>query len=288
MGAQLVALVFARWTHLNDTDFRILMRMALTALDQERDGAPPHLYFGGHRLLAESLRRPFPQGDSEQARKARQNILKDVQRSVKRIAAEGALEVVDTGRVVRQGEARTYKLTLWTRGGVMSPPSGGVENPPSTPSTEQNDLTSGGVLSPTSGGVLSPTSGGVLSPHEGGFSTPPRNHGGTTEGTWEEDRADAGEQPPDARAPEADDEPASLRLVETDGVRDPAPAGGGVPGQQTFIASVATSSPPLSPSAAPEDLEPPYGPCGSCGRNVLRSRRLCPHCKKPTRIGEAS
>ncbi|GAA3767231.1 hypothetical protein ACFQ0G_26920 [Streptomyces chiangmaiensis] len=83
MGAQLVALVLASWTHLNDTAFRILVRMALTALDKQDGKSPPHLYFGGRDLLAMSLRRPFPEGDTAEAQRARQNIHRDVRRAVK-------------------------------------------------------------------------------------------------------------------------------------------------------------------------------------------------------------
>ncbi|MFI5883410.1 hypothetical protein [Streptomyces sp. NPDC051554] len=279
MGAQLVALVLLKWKHLNDTAFRILVRMALTALDHEKDDNPAHLYFGGHELLAMALRRSFPEGDSEQARKARQNILRDVRRSVKELTEQGAIEVVDTGRVVRQGEAKTYRLTLWREGGVLDPSSGGVD----TPSSVDH---SGGVDTPSSGGVLNPPSGGVLNPIEEGVSTPPRRAVGAREEPREEQRADAGAQPQDARAPETEGDRPSLRSVPTQGVRDPVPPGGGVPGQQPFIASVADPSPLPGTSDDPEDPEAPHGRCGGCQRPLARNRPACLRCG--LMIGEVS
>ncbi|MDX3868016.1 hypothetical protein [Streptomyces europaeiscabiei] len=268
MGAQLVGLVLSRWKHLNDTDFRILIRMALTALDQEKDGHPPHLYFGGHEFLAMALRRPFPEGDSEQSRKARQNILRDVRRSVKGLVDQGAIEVVDTGRAVRQGVAKTYRLTLWSAAGVLTPSSAGAENPSATGHTAGGD-------DPSSAGGDDPCSGGVLSPQEQGVTTPPRNHGGAREETREEDRADTGDQPQDAR-----EEAEPLRLVPTEGVRDPRPAGGGVPGQLPMLTAI------TSPVPEVEDVHedqgggiPPYGRCGGCHRPLARpGRTACAGC----------
>lgn len=181
MGAQLVALVLTRWTHLPDTAFRILIRMALTALDAKTEGRdgrppnPPNLYFGGRDPLAMSLRREFPTGDSEAARKARKNIYGDVRKATAELIKAGAIELVDTGRVIRHGHAQTYRLTLapFMTGGVLSPPSGRGDNP---------------------------SSGGVLSPPEGGSTTPPRSSEEPEEERGKEERAGVGPQPQVARA----------------------------------------------------------------------------------------
>lgn len=259
MGAQLVALVLSRWKHLNDTEFRILIRMALTALDQENDGHPPHLYFGGHEFLATALRRPFPEGDDDQARKARQNVLRDVRRSVKGLVDQGAIEVVDTGRAVRQGVAKTYRLTLWSSAGAV------------TPSSTRH---SAGGDDPSSAGGDDPCSGGVLNPHEQGVTPPPRNHVGAREEPREEDRADTGDQPQDAR-----EGPESLRLVPTEGVRDPRPAGGGVPGQRTMLLPVAgTPTAGEAPADQAAAEVPPYGRCSGCHRPLARARTACAGC----------
>lgn len=57
MGARLVSQVLARWTHVSDRAFRVLVRMALTALDEPNNGTPASVYFGGRDLLAMTLRR---------------------------------------------------------------------------------------------------------------------------------------------------------------------------------------------------------------------------------------
>ncbi|CNE44904.1 Uncharacterised protein [Mycobacterium tuberculosis] len=158
MGAQLVTLVFVRWTHVSDTAFRILMRMAVTALDHEKDGRPACLYFGGREPLARALRRPFPEGDSEKAKKARKNIYGDVRRAIKELVEEGAVEIVDTGKYVQVGHRQTYRLHLTvphTAGRGPNPASGRGQNPPS---------------------------GRDDSPPQGGDTPPPKEKGGTTGG----------------------------------------------------------------------------------------------------------
>lgn len=268
MGAQLVGLVLSKWTHLNDTDFRILLRMALTALDEESEGRPAHLYFGGHEFLASALRRPFPAGDSEQARKGRQNVLRDVRRSVKGLVDQGAIEVVDTGKAVRQGVAKTYRLTLWSSAGVLTPSSTGGENPSSTGHV-------GGAVTPSYAGGDDPCAGGGDSPHEQGVTTPPRNHVGAREEPREEDRADSGDQPQDAR-----EEAEPLRLVPTEGVRDPRPAGGGIPGQLPMLTAITSPAPEVEdvPEGQGDEI-PPYGRCGGCHRPLARpGRTACAGC----------
>ncbi|MEU4578951.1 hypothetical protein [Nonomuraea sp. NPDC023979] len=120
MGAQLVAAVLANWTHVSDVEFRILVRMALTALDHPKGDRPAALYFGGHEALALALRRPFPTGDDEASEKARQNILRDVRRAVTSLIKQGAIESVGGGRAGRRAE---YRLLL------MPGKSGGVHDP---------------------------------------------------------------------------------------------------------------------------------------------------------------
>jgi hypothetical protein len=113
MGARLVGLVLLCWTDLPERQFRILLRMAYTALDApSKDGTPVEMYWGGHEPLAMTLRGRYPDGDGEQARKARANLLRHVRTEVAALRKAGACEVVDTGKVVRQGHAQTYLLTL--------------------------------------------------------------------------------------------------------------------------------------------------------------------------------
>jgi hypothetical protein len=112
MGAQLVAQALAYWADLPDRQFRILVRMALTALDSPDDGKAAATYFGGHELLARALGCPYPDGDSDEARKARATVLRHVRGEVAALRKAGACTVVDTGRAVRHGHSQTYLLTL--------------------------------------------------------------------------------------------------------------------------------------------------------------------------------
>src|SRR5947207_15797767 len=67
VGAALMTYVLMRWTHVSDGAFRVLTRMAVTALDEPSNGNPAEMYFAGRELLAMSLREPFPTGDDEAA-----------------------------------------------------------------------------------------------------------------------------------------------------------------------------------------------------------------------------
>lgn len=116
MGAQLVAAVLANWTHVSDIEFRILVRMALTALDHPKGDKPAALYFGGRDALALALRRPFPTGDDEASEKARQNIYRDVRRAVTSLIKQGAIECVGEARAGRRAEYRLLLLPDARRG----------------------------------------------------------------------------------------------------------------------------------------------------------------------------
>lgn len=159
MGASLVGAVLARWTHVSDTAFRVLTRMALTALDNSSaDGKKPAAtYWGGRDLLAMSLRRLWPEGDDERSANARKNIHRDVRRAINELIKEGAIEVVDTGRVVREGNRQVYRLSLLPlrQEGVTPPPEEGSTAPPregfSPPPEEGGFQHRGGVHNPSLG-----------------------------------------------------------------------------------------------------------------------------------------
>ncbi len=190
MGASLVGAALARWTHVSDTAFRILVRMALTALDNpSADGRKPAAtYWGGRDLLAMSLRRPWPEGGDERSMNARKNIHRDVRRALEELAKEGAIEVVDTGRAVRQGNRQVYRLRLLPglQEGVKAPPQEGAWAPPEE--------------------------GGI--PHQGGGENPSQGEGGPTRGATEGgERADVrSPRSPSARAREADDRISTPRV----------------------------------------------------------------------------
>lgn len=135
MGAELVSLVLAHWTHVSDRAFRVLVRMSLTALDKPSKGRPAGVYHGGRELLAMSLR--SEKGTAETRYRA-------VKRALSELADEGAIQHLKTGW---SGQNSVYRLTLERRsmGGPTSPPLGGPTSPPK-----------GGSLGPEKGGPWSP------------------------------------------------------------------------------------------------------------------------------------
>lgn len=100
MGANLVSQVLANWTHLSDRAFRVLVRMALTALDSPTAKQPAAIYHGGRELLALTLR---SQGGSERTRN------RSVAEAVAELTEAGAIEHLATGWA---GQKAVYRLTL--------------------------------------------------------------------------------------------------------------------------------------------------------------------------------
>jgi hypothetical protein len=120
MGAELVSLALAHWTHVSDRAFRVLMRMALTAMDKPAKGRPAAVYHGGRELLAMTLR--SDKGTAETRYRA-------VKRALAELADEGAIQHLQTGWA---GQRAVYRLTLerTRKGGPTSPPEGGPSGPP--------------------------------------------------------------------------------------------------------------------------------------------------------------
>lgn len=160
MGANLVAQVLTRWTHVSDRAFRVLVRMALTALDKPKDDAPAATYFAGRELLAMTLR---TEGGTEQSR----------YRAVAKVIAElieaRAIERTDSGRT---GHNAVYRLTL-----------GATESAAETPDQ-------GGQLSHPQGGQISHPKGGQFRPPRVVNSATPRNQEEPLEELSEERRGD--------------------------------------------------------------------------------------------------
>jgi hypothetical protein len=127
MGANLVGRVLANWTHVSDRAFRVLVRMAHTALDHPQNGQPADHYFAGRELLAMTLRAT---GGTEQSR------YRVVARVVAELIEVGAIERIDSGRT---GHSAVYRLTLGDvckpikkpkKGGQSSHPQGGQSSHP--------------------------------------------------------------------------------------------------------------------------------------------------------------
>jgi hypothetical protein len=100
VGARLVTLVLMRWTQLADVEFRLLVRMAHTALDERSGRTPAATYFGGHELLAATLR---SEGGSLTT------TLRRVRKAITGLVEAGAVERVGAAR---SGNNQVYRLTL--------------------------------------------------------------------------------------------------------------------------------------------------------------------------------
>lgn len=100
MGANLVTQVLAHWTHVSDRAFRVLVRMAVTALDKPSKGTPAAVYHGGRELLAMTLRN---QEWSERTK------YRKVQEALAELSKAGAIHHVQSGWA---GQRAVYRLTL--------------------------------------------------------------------------------------------------------------------------------------------------------------------------------
>jgi hypothetical protein len=159
MGANLVMQVFAGWTHVSDRAFRVLVRMAVTALDNPGKGQPAGIYHGGRELLAMSLR---SEGSDETKFRA-------VKRAVAELTEAGAIDHIATGWA---GQNAVYRLTL------------------SRPGSTVDSAEMGGLIGPPKGGRTSPPMGGQNGPEWGAAQTPPRNQEEPIEERGEEEGAD--------------------------------------------------------------------------------------------------
>ena len=112
-GARLAGQVLNRWRELPELQYRALMCMALTALDDPSDDRPAATYWGGYERIAGVWRSPFPEDDGTPGtRKKRKNILNEVRKVMRALEAAGAVKVVDTGKLPCPGNAQTFKLMV--------------------------------------------------------------------------------------------------------------------------------------------------------------------------------
>jgi hypothetical protein len=156
MGASLVVQVLASWSHVSDRAFRVLVRMAVTALDKPQNGQAAAIYHGGRDLLAMTLR---SEGSAETRYRA-------VKRAVAELTEAGAIEHLATGWA---GQNAVYRLTL-ERSKPASKPDG-----------------MGGRSDPPKGGFSDPPMGGQIATEWGVAQTPPRNQEELQEERAEED-----------------------------------------------------------------------------------------------------
>lgn len=155
MGMKLVGLALTKWApHVPDRAFRVLLRMAATALDEPTDKYPAATFFGGKDVLL-SVMRAERHGTMASMEKA-------LGRAIADLVELGAVERLNKPRAGTRGE---YRLTLF---GAIHIDGRAVDNPvekqiqPDTHGGAQPD-TSGPQpdthrgAQPDTSGYLSPT-----------------------------------------------------------------------------------------------------------------------------------
>lgn len=181
MGAKLVSLALTRWApHVPDRAFRVLVRMAVTALDEASNGQQAGLYFGGRDLLLSCL-------------KAERNGTRDSQLRALRRAVN---DLIDLGCIRRTNKAyagvnQVYELTLWAAIKVDAQP---VDNSVGEP-------VKGDTSDPPLGDTDDPPQEGPWCPERGTPTTPPRNHEEPIEELREEQGVDERPELTTARDP---------------------------------------------------------------------------------------
>lgn len=154
MGMKLVGMALTKWApHVPDRAFRLLVRMASTALDEPSGDMPAALYFGGRDLLMSTLRAE------------RNGSLKSLERSVER----GIKDLIRVGAIERTnrayfGERAVYRLTLFNPIRIDEPLVDNREEP----DTEGRAMpdTHGGAMPDTQGGKSPTPTGGPMSTEE--------------------------------------------------------------------------------------------------------------------------
>jgi hypothetical protein len=111
MGAELAKLAALVHRDLDGNAFKVLNRMAWTALDKPKDGRPPRLYFGGWEPLAHAMGHDVPPDDrAPDSRRVRKKLASYVATAMSKLVRAGAVEPI--GGKARAGHRQTYRLTF--------------------------------------------------------------------------------------------------------------------------------------------------------------------------------
>jgi hypothetical protein len=266
MGAGNVKAVYARWGELPHVPFRALAYMALVSLDKDR---PPRYWGGREDLASAALGRKIPDRDDGDPNVSRERraAFRAVDRAVRHLTETGAIEVAESARNYRRA---TYTLHLERRRTTVNvvlqdhaergPEDHAERVPQDHAERGAQDHAERGAPGRGSEGGLGLTSGemgrGDLQPDRGAHTR----------------------------------EPAALRTVPTDGIRDPLPAVAGVPGQRAMLLAVAAPPHPGGNLEGQDhEGEVPYGRCEGCGRPFARPpKEACPNCGLVIEIGDVS
>lgn len=182
MGAALVAKVLMSWSDLNDRAFRVLVRMALTALDKPTEDQEEGVYFGGEDLLIKTLR--CERGGTAETKRA------TARRAVRDLVAAGAIR---RRRLGGRGKNAEFKLTL-DRDRASDAPNLAVATHPRTPQGDTRSHPASAAPKPPQGDTSGHPQGDTGSQAQGDTSGPDRVTPGVTPRNTEEPQEELQEE----------------------------------------------------------------------------------------------
>lgn len=260
MGAGNVKAVYHHWGKLPHAPFRMLAFMALTSLDESKDGRPGRQFYGGREMLAVAMGRVVPPENPEDpgVTRERHAAFAAVDRALKVLSTEGAIRLLEAAGHYRPAK---YELVF-----------------PTGSTTVSVDLEHHGERGAKDHGERERSTTVSVTKHHGERGAQEQQEEpGLTSG-----ETGRGDLPPTGGAHARDDTRQALRTVPTEGVRDLRPAGGGVPGQRAMLLPVAGTSPSTTGEA------PPNGRCDGCSRPLPRpGRKSCQGCINNRSAGSA-
>lgn len=112
MGYRLANVVSVTWAHLPGTQFKVLNRMALMALDSpNKKGQPASVYFAGWEPLSMALGRDVPdESDDPETIRRRKHLCDEVTKITSQLIAAGAVKK-PTDKA-RRGHQQSWVLTV--------------------------------------------------------------------------------------------------------------------------------------------------------------------------------
>lgn len=164
MGVELVKVVSARHGNLPGNAYKVLVRMALMALDRpSAEGRPAALYFGGWEPLALAMGWNVPERSDDPATVRRRRKLKNYVTAALEVLAEEHRLIEKLEKKARMGTRQVYRLTL-------APAAGTQKVGPTW------DPESGSQWTPESGSQVGPKNWDGWDPESG---APRKDQGGT-------------------------------------------------------------------------------------------------------------
>ena len=183
MGASLAKEALVRFPDIGYDALRVLMSMALHALDQpSEDGTPPRLYFGGADALLLVLRPHLPDD-----RRKRAAAKRDLARVMEDLVAAGAVSRV--GGKARAENRQTWRLVLKPTGNDL----------PSRLRYQKQKARRALAKRRSEDGMTTHPEDGMTTHPEDGMTSPSRMGGHPTPRSHEEPLEDLKEEPADDR-----------------------------------------------------------------------------------------